>query len=973
MDSDELPLINPIMSNGGVREMEPVRYSSSRYSSLSSKKNVDVSAPHLQVRFAIPDKSQQPHSASYLESPSKIVYPNTLDDTIGKGDDDDDAADSHILNQFKLVDMSSKIMVEVPEDVWRFHTSRRTKELRLDNKENWTRKTTRNSYCGQETKIDHQRTQQRGHQKSKSVQEIIVDTMAAYNKKCDPTAALPTAKFTSNVSSMPLSKSPRANIYLTSESSINKYNVSIPLEISVPPYLSPRNKNKIPKCLVYDGQGYSEFHTNNDSPIENGVENLSESNESLITLESDSIPFATHTISFEEIDKTSINTDKILGIDKDANVSLREQNRNLRKLNKLKNQPLPSLPSLPHIPTIETGAYEETHQAMQLHHSPSPINNSSFRNEKMKQEQIPTVDTSATDALKVLATPTKLITIPDLNDEEYQTPKSRHSMGSLTFFEDFQPFDELSNQYSPMEHDLNPIFKFPASNDDEQQQQHGILKKRMSAENHDLKINQNMKASNPQSEKRRQKLVGQNVSPMNSTRIHRHKRSKSVIDAVIAQEDVTTSQEYLPTEAISIAPKVTPRSPLPPIPIQAASAPIASNSVTMNQLYRDEQQEKDSINPVLESSPVEKQLAADKTYGNTFQEDSFESPYFTSLNETTLSYENNSRNIKDTNNTNNKTRSIEDTEASVIFLYEQKVPQLETESHSTNLQDISKVTSTETKSIPGVSDFRPLSSFQSFSKPLSNIPYQYENQPLGISNNNINNNIHLVSNNTDFLSPRRQLSNVRSQSSSGNSQFSTNSYQTSKTSEPSITAPLSLPMHTIYDKSKCIPSGGSISSSENNHQPLKNLQNNIVRNSKTKTVLEQKNGKIVEVIVLDTEEIENEIEDANQLEESNRKSITSQISNISTTSSRQDAMKHYSEILKMCENTAIEAKNIIYQLFEEEKHKEIIKSHHYSYPTMDDSTPNTIQNMVMKTSTMKNKKTVGQYRKLNNGNDIYKI
>ena len=144
----------------------------------------------------------------------------------------------------------------------------------------------------------------------------------------------------------------RHDLYLASESPLNKYRVSVPLEINLPPFLSPKNKNKKRNSLIFDGDGYSTFERELDELINtiggtNVHEQADSSSYSGSLLEEDSIPLAANDISFDISRLNPTEVDKIFGIDENANVNLKYQNRVIRNLggrHKMEAA-LPQLPS----------------------------------------------------------------------------------------------------------------------------------------------------------------------------------------------------------------------------------------------------------------------------------------------------------------------------------------------------------------------------------------------------------------------------------------------------------------------------------------------------------------------------------------------------------------------------------------------------------------------------------------------------
>lgn len=113
-----------------------------------------------QVRFSIPDPNELSQN-----SPLKIVYPKSADD-IQK----EISTASLLMNSHgHLVDMRSKILVDVPEEVWKFHHNRKERS------ENSHRRTRSDAKSHSNSNLKSP-----SHSRSKSLQSIIVDTMNTY-------------------------------------------------------------------------------------------------------------------------------------------------------------------------------------------------------------------------------------------------------------------------------------------------------------------------------------------------------------------------------------------------------------------------------------------------------------------------------------------------------------------------------------------------------------------------------------------------------------------------------------------------------------------------------------------------------------------------------------------------------------------------------------------------------------------------
>lgn len=233
-----------------------------------------------------------------------------------------------------------------------------------------------------------------GHRKTRSVQSVIMDTVTSYDRFRE--------------SQVPNLSHRNHELYLAPESPLNKYKIPVPLQIQLPPYLAPENRHKKSNSLVYDGNGYSEF-------VE---EEQPSSSDTAVSSTENSIPSAVHDIY---VDVSSINdTDKFLGIDDDANVNLKMQNRNIRR-----NSP----------ERVE----------------PSNVANYTSSTPTRTTNQIPSFNTPT----KINTPTNKIIDIPDLdNPRNSYTPN-----GSLKFFDQFEQEHPIQLPHST--DTLNLQFQFP--------------------------------------------------------------------------------------------------------------------------------------------------------------------------------------------------------------------------------------------------------------------------------------------------------------------------------------------------------------------------------------------------------------------------------------------------------------------------------------------------------------------------------
>lgn len=354
----------------GNRSKNNINSNNSTYSPANTLNNEayrpksKINYSKSKVRFSIPVISEENNKNSTFRpeqmSPSRIVFPNDIDTDNFSNENDlsveknnnaskDDFSttkndDLKILSGY-LVDMKSKAMVSVPEEVWNFHKDRNI-DRPVNNIQPYNHHQKSHSVDNSNASKFNKKS---SHNRSKSLQSIIANALVQYKKNSDfideksvstfPNG--PKLQISSRSNNVPLLNPLKSSskLYLTTDSPINKQTVPIPLEIELPPFLSPANKNKSRNSLIYDGEAYNifkedELSDNNISLSESSMELLNDSNSI------SSIPSATFNISF---DVNTDDPDKLLGIDEGANVNLKLQNKNLRK---------PKLLLLPKLPVI---------------------------------------------------------------------------------------------------------------------------------------------------------------------------------------------------------------------------------------------------------------------------------------------------------------------------------------------------------------------------------------------------------------------------------------------------------------------------------------------------------------------------------------------------------------------------------------------------------------------------------------------
>ncbi|CCK70410.1 Fir1p KNAG_0E01460 [Huiozyma naganishii CBS 8797] len=536
-----------------------------RDDSYSSHSNTQQSKPELvspkgQVRFSIPDITENSNDMEadlppVVSSPTRIVFPNedttfTSNRSVGTpprgGRTPLSRPRSDVMGY--VVDMHSKVMIKIPELQWSPHDHREGN--------NGTER-----HSGADKIRENSTNFVPRHRMTKSLQSVLSQTVDEYSVPCtndgdllhqrnksadelslDAMSPSHVGDHTGLHSARSLSprrnSNSRGNLYLSSDSPINKYKVPIPLEINLPPYLSKANANKNTKrnSLIFDGKGYSQYNgdalSEEESDSEVALENEENTtSEGLSTLiKDDSIPSATYDISY---DVDAEEADWLLGIDKEANVNLKLQNKNLTKKNKLPALPLPS--------SQRSKDYPSKTDASGKHGTSAPPTRS-FHGDNILSNDCVSPTTSrycreeTNESLNILATPSRSIIIPDLDEQLGQTPRSeaKSPNGTLKFFEKFNSlgtssYDEnvspTAKQNFPLTDVLNTSFKFPNMRVEKQQQN----------KNNQIEIDDNFQKVAPvseQFEKRRKSLQAAQheglLSPNRQGFGNTHRRSQSV-------------------------------------------------------------------------------------------------------------------------------------------------------------------------------------------------------------------------------------------------------------------------------------------------------------------------------------------------------------------------------------------------------------------------------------------------------------
>ena len=507
------------------------------------KSSSKLNSPKGQVRFSIPintvDNDNNMDNAITGEiptvpistSPIKIVFPkdpsdsesqssivSSIDNNANTNECDENVEMlARVGIEGHLVDMKSKIMVNVPEEIWNFHHNRKQNKLHQRTKSMDDTSLNRNPINNNSTPNSN-----KNHHRSRSLQSIISQTLNEFNSFNEPydssfstsninnsqISQVSPLNYTSSINSNSILRTPNkpTTLYLTSDSPINKHNVPIPLEISLPPFLSPENKNKKRNSLIYDGESYSVYNEeeesisslSRDEEEEEGISTSGSISDSVVS--TNSLPSITYNISF---DANTPDPDSLLGIDNEANVNLKRQLRNLRRQkndtidnkeksnefcpkilpplpvisrnvndienNNINHQPMenviksslsPSRDTTQHnsLPMNQHSSRKNSDHLLPNHsrlskmideynsftNTSSPINRHSFNNNSSSVR----TDDYTNDSLAILATPPKSIIIPDLDDLPLTTPSNISQ--SFTSTNNFNSSLEFFDQFEPL-------------------------------------------------------------------------------------------------------------------------------------------------------------------------------------------------------------------------------------------------------------------------------------------------------------------------------------------------------------------------------------------------------------------------------------------------------------------------------------------------------------------------------------------
>ncbi|AMD22441.1 HGR102Cp [Eremothecium sinecaudum] len=482
-----------------------------------------------QVRFSLPacEKVEE----YYLESKNRLSRDRNsmMKENINI---EADCSKSHIVYPMSpvdeplehFVDLKNKVTVPVPRYAWLAKVSledppqkRDTRgHLRTQSELNRPLKTTSSSLP-------------LGHIRSKSLQSFIVDMVNGYESSSVKPSSKPADgdMMMKNTVSMPapleqLSISSPRELFLKADSPLNRYRVPVPLELEMPPFLSPFNHNKQRNSLVFDGQGYSVFNADHSDASYNEDGDNGYSLQDCPVYDSTgkedtsdlSIPSAANDLS---INLSYDDVDVLLGIDNEANVNLKEQVINLRNSSPLREQSKMSFysPSKRHAHRWNSDVVAEL---------PDSVVQRQLQSHNRSRASLP---------LMAMGSLSKSITIPDFE----KTPAPRNSEALSGFFS-LNDEETIKNTSPSPERVSNETFKFPRMSDDINSDAATNVKfdgsTKIAQDVNFLKIPE--ETVNPSVEQRRQNLQKQRGTG------HQHKRSRSihVLDDLFAAAHPTT-------------------------------------------------------------------------------------------------------------------------------------------------------------------------------------------------------------------------------------------------------------------------------------------------------------------------------------------------------------------------------------------------------------------------------------------------
>lgn len=322
----------------------------------------------------------------------------------------------------------------------------------------------------------------------------------------------------------------RKEAYLRADLRLNKYRVMVPLEIRTPPFLSPKNRNKVQRNLLLGGESYSIYGETKNYGPQGGISVIREDENYAEKAAPVGIPLRSPSSDI-------LPDTKCEGIDVDANANVRTQFRNSSRNSLLKSK-------YSHQPKLSF--YQARSKSETVLMVPGELDSFENCNKNLC-------------ALDVLSTPFRLIVIPDF--EKVSSPSRKNVLSG--FFSLDEDMTETGGKKNATEYNnrITGSFKFPRPTTDSISyftSKNAIdFPNQLNSKNNQTEFLtvedkhnfQNNKADflrvpdldvNDSVEKRRLKLQKQHAVD------HNHKRSRSILsmDAILNQKGSKSVGKY---------------------------------------------------------------------------------------------------------------------------------------------------------------------------------------------------------------------------------------------------------------------------------------------------------------------------------------------------------------------------------------------------------------------------------------------
>ncbi|SCU95364.1 LADA_0G15214g1_1 [Lachancea dasiensis] len=793
-----------------------------------------------QVRFSLPLEPDEQSSTYGSEeetsgretsqlpctraSPTRVVFPKSSD-----GD-----SSQH------FVDFQNRVMIDVPEHIWQFHNDRG-----------------RDSECVT--------SPTKGHRRQPSLQSMIADTIQNYQPS--PSRS----KATGVGNERPRLKA--TELYLRSDSPLNRYQVAVPLEAALPPYLSPENKSKRRSSFIYDGEGYSLFSAQDaySGSLSDGHDSIQHSlaDRSTSHYSDSSIPSAMHEYSFD----AAGDVDKMLGIDGDANVSLKKQARNLLDTTHKHSREKTTYSRSPPTTALSTPTKSTSRADLQPTHLEAP----------REANQAGNYDT--------LTSPSKTIFIPDIESITASPIKNTVSR-FLAKMDEVCENKKSTTNFNESNDEINANFRFPSpKNSTDQSSQ--------SAGNDDFLHISEAAADN--SFERRRKLLQRQSSEGVGLRKHTHSRTRSIhnsrdlFDIAKGQQVENTGE----TEEIQIPARSPKRAEARSLSvIGSRSGKIMTTSSPIIGSHNESK--------IIEQGPAGESIArpTSGSMNTPSKENKTDVKMKSNLSFSTAHPTKDEPDQHKTQHTSSFLNSPNEVLATNFFattndeLDFQESSGFESKDSTNNDTFDGEINNEKSIEILGeskIANMKPLSTYHSFMNPLipategglealSTIPFKAMRS----------------------LAPSREFSNNSSQSSIS-SRDSLPSHPSTATAYSQQSRPTSNQLFSLVKKNPNIPFS---TANRPSHLPSPEVEPSALKSLSPRITQEYIGGKLVDVVLLDDSE-----DESSQATKERPKSV------------HEEAIQHYREILELCDKTAERAKGVILDLVNAQKQPAAFNQH----------------------------------------------